>query len=229
MTLNAVKTAAAAALAAALTFGVTAATVHAGTVTKPVVTGIGFDDTEAGATGRAIRAWSSETSDRYGRSFADFGKARQKDLSCDFIGGAKGAKAQRKAIGVDGNPNAKWTCTATARPVGYVADSGPRPGPRPDNVTGVGFAQHRNAARSNAIQAWRKAARSTYGKAFDTFAFARNKDVSCDRIGKGFAAKRSGKSVDVIGNPNAPWTCTATGEPRSLIGGIGGLARAWMK
>lgn len=225
MSITTAKTAAAA-IAVAVALGVTTVAAHAATVTKPVVTGIGFDNTEAGATGRAIRAWSQATQDRYGRNFADFGKARQKDLDCDFIGGAKGARAQRKAIGVDGNPNAKWTCTAKARPVGHVADAGPKPG----KVTGVGFAHQKFAARSKAIKAWGNAARKRYGNAFDTFAFAKNKGVSCDRIGqKGFASKRSSKAIDVIGNPNAPWTCTATGEPRSLIGGIGALAKAWTK
>lgn len=225
MSLTVAKTITAAALAASLTLGFTAVSANAATVTKPTVIGIGFDDTQAGATGRAIRAWTQATKDRYGNSFADYSDARQKQLDCDFIGNSKSASAQRKAIGVDGNPNARWTCTAKAQPVGHMAHEVPRPG----KVTGVGFAAHQYSARSKAIEAWRNAARKHYGKAFDTFAFAKNKGVSCDRIGKGFSAKARGQAIDVIGNPNAPWTCTATGEPRSLIGSVGAFAKSWTK
>ncbi len=209
-----VKSASVAALAGALTMTMAMAA-QAATVTKPKVTGIGFANSEAGAVGRAVRAWTNTTRSKYGKSFANYNKAKGKSLSCDYIGGVGAFAKRKKSIGIEGNPNSKWTCTAKARPVGKVFGGGPST----KKMTGIGFAHKKWKARGKAIKAWRKAARNRYGKSFDKFFLAKNKSVNCARIGfaKTFAAKGSG-SVVVIGNPNAPWTCTAKGRPRSLVG-----------
>lgn len=208
-----VKTAAAVAASSFLAVAMSAGA-QAKTVTKPWVTGIGFANSQAGATGRAIRAWTKTTRNKYGSKFTNYNKARNKSLSCDFIGGASTFSKKKKSIGVDGNPNAAWTCTARARPVGKVFGGGPG---KKAKVTGIGFAHKKWKARSKAIKAWRRAARNRYGKAYDKFVLAKNKSVRCDHIGYSTFSKKS-NSVVVIGNPNAPWTCTAKGRPRSLIG-----------
>jgi len=192
---------------------------QARTVTKPMVTGIGFANTEAGATGQAIRAWTKTAKQTYGRGFGNYNEARGKSLKCDFIGGGNSYAKGRRAIGVEGDVNGRWSCTAKARPVGRVAGGGGG-----DDATamikGVGFGNNKGGARSKAIGAWREVVRNRYGRSFDKFMLAGNKSVNCERIG--FSARNArgvyNKSVGVDGNPNAPWTCTAKGRPRNLIG-----------
>ena len=84
---------------------------------RPVnVTGIGYGSNEAAATGRAIRAWTNTARRRYGRSAANFNSARHTSLRCVRIGRGFSTRRSRRIIGVDGNPNAPWTCTAKGRP-----------------------------------------------------------------------------------------------------------------
>lgn len=204
------KTTSVIALAGALAMTM-AVSAQAGTVTKPLAKGIGFANSEAGATGRAIRAWTKAVRHKYGNSFTNYNKSRSQSLSCDYIGRSSRSFSKRRgAVGVEGDPSSKWTCIAKARPVGKTYGEGPKT----RNMTGIGFGQRKWSARSKAVKAWRTAARDRYGRAFDKYFFAANKRVRCERIG--FGAKRT-RSAVVIGNPNAPWTCTAKGRPRSLL------------
>ncbi len=212
------KSASLLALAGALTLSMSVAA-QARTITKPTITGIGFANSEAGAAGRAIRAWTNTARKKYGPSFAHYNKARKKSLSCDYIGGgfSSYSKRRRSSVGSEGNPNSKWTCITKARAVGKTDVYKPET----RNTTGIGFGSRKWSARYKAIKAWRLAARDRYGRAFDKFTFATKKRVNCERIGfaeKSFTSRRGGRSVEVIGNPNSPWTCTAKGRPRSLLG-----------
>ncbi|MEM9029319.1 MAG: hypothetical protein AAGC70_13210 [Pseudomonadota bacterium] len=207
---HSIRTIAAAGIAMSAMAGVTA-TAEARTVVKSSVTGIGFANSRAGATGRAIRAWVRTTRRRHGNRFANYNDARRKSLSCDYIGRSRSYRS-RKSIGIDGNPNSSWTCTTSARPTARVAG---RP-PHGRFVTGVGYANSVFVARNRAIRAWRRSARSV-GAPVTRFTFARDRSVSCADVGprqyrRNRVLRRNG-AISVIGDVDSRYTCTARGRP----------------
>lgn len=198
-----------------------AGTANARQSTKPVVTGVGYSYSKAGATGRAIRAWTNEVEDRFGARFANYNVARKTRLDCEYIGGTSNRR-KRSYIGVDGDPNARWTCTTTARPVSNLA----RRGDRDDDVDrdalthGVGFANSQFVARRLAVQAWSQAARADYGRGFGRFWTAGERSLECARVRDRYETYGRRQSIRTIGNPASRFSCTASGRPRNSSAGL---------
>ncbi len=83
---------------------------------KTVASGIGFGASDAAARGLAIRAWTNAVRRHYGQAYANYNKAKSKSLHCARLTSAFSRHRRRAVIGVEGNPNSPWTCTAMAIP-----------------------------------------------------------------------------------------------------------------
>lgn len=218
------------ALALSATLAVTAGTsivstsAQAKKFIKPAATGIGFAQSRHSAKRLAVRAWSKAVRRAYGPKYANFFQARSRRVSCDYIGHGRGVYRKRSlrrggVIGTLGNVRSPWTCTALARPARKLVISVPDYGVKP-LATGVGYAYSRAGAKGLSVRAWTNAVSDRYGRRYSSFSRAARKDISCDYIGRkrSYRGKRfhsRGGVYGSAGNVNAPWTCTATGRPRS--------------
>ncbi len=204
--------------------GMLSSSAQAKVLVKPAATGVGFSQSRNGAKLLAVRAWSKAVRRAYGIRYAQFYSARSRTISCDYIGHGRRFHNKRSlrrggVIGTLGNVRSPWTCSAIARPTKKVVVSLPDYGVKP-TATGVGYAYSRAGARGLSVRAWTNAVHDRYGRRYSNYSKAARKDISCDYIGRkrSYRGKKfhsRGGVYGSAGNVNAPWTCTATGRPRS--------------
>ena len=183
--------------------------VQARNIVKPNATGVGYANNRYRARLNSVRAWRKAVRRRYGNAFANYRNAVNRRTSCEYIGRSNRYKfgertLRRQAIGSIGNPNSKWACTSRGRPSRWAA--GPVLKPK---ATGIGYGRSRAGAVGRSIRAWTNVVRRNYGRSYADYDRARNKRLSCERIG-GYRNRSQSRSfggglIGVEGNRNLPW------------------------